>query len=181
MEQITDTLTLNGLIVGEVKASPAGNLLLVHLGDRLALALRIEHPHVRDKTTYPAILELPGRTGDPVKPLILDGYAGNSCIDLRTKPIIHWDRRAENVSIGACPRPGAIALFANRLAIASTYPGQDKFIYWDLESGDLATLPNDPESAWFVQAWELGIATSGGAFQRLLTFPHDPEEVSGTD
>lgn len=180
MEQVTDTLTLNGLVVGEVKASPAGNLLLVHLGDRLALALRIEHPHVRDKTTYPAILELPDRMGDPVKPLILDGYAGNSCLDLRAKPIIHWDGRAENVSIGACPRPGAIALFANRLAIASTYPGQDKFIYWDLDSGNLATLPNDPESVWFVAAWELGITRSGNVFHRLLTFPHHQDEVSGT-
>jgi hypothetical protein len=180
MEQIVDMLTLNGLAVAEVKASPVGNLLLVHLGDRLSLALRIEHPHVRDRTTYPAIVELPGRTGDPVKPLILDGYAGNSCIDLGAKPIVRWDRRPQSVSIGACPRPGAIALFANRLAIASTYPGQDKFVYWDLESGNVATLPNDPETVWFVAAWELGILRSGNVFERLLAFPHDQDEISGT-
>ena len=180
MEQITDMLTLNGLVVAEVQASPAGNLLLVHLGDRLALALRIEHPHLRDKTTYPAILELPGRTGDPVKPLILDGYAGNACVDLGAKAVIHWDGRPENVSIGVCPRPGAIALFADRLAIASTYPGQDKFIFWDLASGNLATLPDNPESVWFVQAWELGITARGDGFRRLLTFPHEQGEVSGT-
>jgi hypothetical protein len=180
MEQITDMLALNGVVVGKVKDSPAGNLLLVHLGDRLALALRIEHPEVRDKTTYPAILELPGRTGDPVKPLILDGYAGNSCVNLRVKAVIRWDGRPENVSIGMCPRPGAIALFADRLAIASTYPGQDRFIYWDLESGSLATLPNDPESVWFVEAWELGITPGRDAFQTLLKFPHDQDEASGT-
>jgi len=177
MEQITDMLTLNGLVVGKVKDTPAGNLILVHLGDRLALAVRIEHPDVRDKTTYPAILELPGRTGDPVKPLILDGYAGNSCVDLRAKAIVHWDGRPENVSIGVCPRAGAMALFADRLAIASTYPGQDKFIHWDLATGSLAMLPNDPESVWFVQAWELGIVAGGDAFHRLLTFPHDQDEV----
>ena len=180
MDLVTDMLTLNSLVVAEVKACPAGNLLRVHLGDRLALALRIEHPHVRDKTTYPAILELPGRSGDPVKPLILDGYAGNSCLDLRAKAVVRWDGCTDSVAIGACPRAGAIAIFADRLAIASTYPGQDKLIYWDLESGSLAMLPSDPESAWFVEAWELGITMSGGVFHRLLSFPHASNEDSDT-
>jgi hypothetical protein len=176
MAQITDMLTLNGLVVTDVKTTPAGNLLLVHLGDRLALALRIEHPHVRDKTTYPAILELPGQTGDPVKPLVLDGYAGNSCLDLRARAVIHWDGRTESVSIGLCPRPGAIAVVGDRLALSSTYPGQDKFIYWDLGSGTQVMLPDDPGSVWFIEAWELGITTSGNALCRLLTFPHDSDE-----
>jgi len=175
MPQVTDMLRLNGLVVTKVESTAAGNLLLVHLGDRLALALRIEHPHARDRTTYPAILELPGQTGDPVKPLVLDGYAGNSCLDLGAKAVVHWDGTTENVSIGLCPRPGAIAIARDRLAISSTYPGHDKFVYWDLASGTQLTLPEDPESVWFIAAWELGIATSDIGFCRLLSFPHSSE------
>ena len=172
-------LTLNGRTVEQVKAVPPGNLILVPIGQRLALSLRIDHPSPAQKSTFPAIVDLVGeRAGRKGRqPIVTDGLSNDFCLDLRTKAIVRWNSLAENVHIGMCPRAGCIAVYGDKepgkLAISSTYATDDRYHHWDLQSGQLATLPSSPTAVWFISAWEIGIATSDTSFHKICTFPDD--------